>query len=159
MPLFSNTPPDLRQIIDGHINQRWGQLYELEKEWGDRALRYLLMTNSGGAIATLSFLGASQVAIQMTGAKIALFLFILGVVLVGASTAKQFHHMSHLFKSWKADVSNYYTDKVTWEHLRSEDDKRAVADFWDYFLPYGSLASFIGGCIAGAVSLFLGIKS
>ena len=159
MPLYTKTSPDLRHIIDGHINQRWGQLYELEKEWGDRALKYLLMTNSGGAIATLSFLGASQVAIQMTGAKVALFLFILGVVLVGAGTAKQFHHMSSLFKGWKSEVSNYYADKITWEHLREQDEKRAVADFWDYFLPYSSLACFVGGSTAGAVSLFLGVKA
>jgi hypothetical protein len=159
MHLFSKCPPDVRPIIEGHINQRWGQLYELEKEWGERALKYLLMTNSGGAIATLSFLGASQVAIQMTGAKVALFLFVLGVVLVGASTAKQFHHMSRLFTGWKADVANYYSDKVTWGHVQEQDKCRAVNDLWDYLFPYGAFLSFIGGCIAGAVSLFAGGKT
>jgi hypothetical protein len=155
MELFSKQDPAVRQSLNAHINQRWGQLYEHEKEWGERALRYLLLTNSGGAIATLGFLGGSPTAINLLGAKIALFLFVLGVFLVGVSTAKQFHHMSNLFKSWKYDVDNYYADKITWEHLHSEDKRRAAEDFWDYLIPYSAFGCFIGGSISGAISLFL----
>lgn len=153
MELFSKQDPMVRQSLDAIINQRWGQLYELEKDWGERALKYLLLTNSGGAIATLSFIGASPLAIKMLGARVALVLFLSGVILVGVSTAKQFHHMSGLFKSWKSDVETYYADKITWEHLQDEDKKRAVADLIDYALPYGAFACFLGGCIAGACSL------
>lgn len=155
MELFSKQDPTVRQSLDAHINQRWGQLYELEKEWGEKALRYLLLTNSGGAIATLGFLGASPNAINMLGAKISLFLFVFGVFLVGVSTAKQFHHMSNLFKCWKSDVDNYYADKIAWEHLNEEDKNRSVEDFWDYAIPYLSFGCFIGGSISGAISLFL----
>ena len=155
MELFSKQDPAIRQSLNAHINQRWGQLYELEKEWGERALKYLLLTNSGGAIATLGFLGASPAAINMLGAKISLFLFVLGVFLVGVSTAKTFHHMSRLFKAWKVDVDHYYSDKITWEYLHDEDKKRAVEDFWDYAIPYTSFACFIVGSVSGAISLFV----
>lgn len=155
MDLFSKQDPAVRQSLNGHINQRWGQLYELEKEWGERALKYLLLTNSGGAIATLGFLGASPAAINMLGAKISLFLFVLGVFLVGVSTAKTFHHMSSLFKAYKEDVEHYYSDKITWAHLHEQDKNRTVEDFWDYAIPYSSFGCFIGGSISGALSLFL----
>jgi hypothetical protein len=155
MELFSKQDPAVRQSLNANINQRWGQLYELEKEWGERALKYLLLTNSGGAIATLSFLGASPAAINMVGAKISLFLFVFGVFLVGVSTAKTFHHMSGLFKAWKSDADHYYSDKITWEHLQAEDKKRAVEDFWDYAIPYTSFGCFIAGSVSGAVSLFV----
>jgi len=155
MDLFSKQDPTVRQSLNAHINQRWGQLYELEKEWGERALKYLLLTNSGGAIATLGFLGASPAAINMLGAKISLFFFVFGVFLVGISTAKQFHHMSKLFKCWKSDVDHYYTDKITWEHLHEEDKKRAGDDIWDYVIPYSAFVCFVGGSISGAISLFL----
>lgn len=155
MELFSKQDPAMRQSLGVHINQRWGQLYELEKQWGERALKYLLLTNSGGAIATLGFLGASPSAINMVGAKISLFLFVLGVFLVGVSTAKTFHYMSHLFNAWKTDVDNYYSDKITWEHLHEEDKKRAVPDFWDYAIPYTSFVCFIAGAVSGAISLFV----
>jgi uncharacterized membrane protein YraQ (UPF0718 family) len=90
----------------------------------------------------------------MLGAKISLFLFVLGVILVGVSTTKQFHHMSKLFTSWKSDVDHYYADKITWEHLYAEDKKRSVDDFWDYLIPYLAFGCFIGGSISGAISLF-----
>ena len=153
--LFSKQDPSVRQSLDVHINQRWRQLYELEKEWGERVLRYLLLTNAGGAIATLGFLGGYPTAIKMLGVKISLVLFVLGVFLVGVSTAKLFHDMSHLFKSYKSDVEHYYADKITWGHLREEDKKRAVEDFWDYAIPYSAFSCFIGGSISGAISLFM----
>lgn len=153
MELFSKQDPNIRQNLNAYISERWRQLYHLEKEWGERALRYLLLTNSGGAIATLGFLGASPAAINMMGAKISLSLFVVGVFLVGVSTAKQFHHMSNLFNAWKADVDHYYADKITWDHLRSEDRKRAVDTFWDYAFPYASFGCFIVGSISGAISL------
>lgn len=155
MELFSKQDANIRQSLSAHINQRWGQLYELEKDWGEKALKFLLLTNSGGAIATLSFLGASQVAINSMGVKIALFLFLAGILLVGITTAKTFHDMSSLFKNWKSDVDMYYEDKITWEHLQNEDQRRAVPDSWDYVLPYTSFGFFIAGCFSGACS-FLG---
>ena len=155
MELFSKQDPAVRQSLNAHINQRWGQLYELEKEWGERALKYLLLTNSGGAIATLGFLGASPAAINMPGAKISLFFFVVGVFLVGVSTAKTFHYISHLFKAYTTDVDHYYSDKITWEHLHDEDKKRVVRDFWDYAIPYTSFACFIAGSVFGAISLFV----
>jgi len=81
MEPFSKQDPALRKILGGYINQRWEQLYELEKEWGERALKYLLLTNAGGAIATLSFLGTSPAAIKMPGAKIACHLLLYRGVL------------------------------------------------------------------------------
>ena len=54
---FSETPKELRDERVEHINTRWGQLYELEKESGHTALSYLFITNSGGAVATLAFIG------------------------------------------------------------------------------------------------------
>jgi hypothetical protein len=155
LELFSKQDPALRQSLNEHINQRWKQLYELEKEWSERALKYLFLTNSGGAIATLSFLGASPSSINMCYTKLALSLFILGVVLVGISTAKTFHHMSDISKAWKADVDHYYSDKVTWDYLYAQDKLRAVPSKWDYAIPYASFGCFIFGCILGAINLFM----
>ena len=97
MEKYSKTEPDIRNQRIDHLNTRWGQLYNLEKDWGERAIRYILMTNTGGAIATLSFLGTSDTALSLSAVKVALFFFIFGVFLVGVSTAKTFHHMSSLF--------------------------------------------------------------
>jgi hypothetical protein len=102
----------------------------------------------------LSFLGASKEALNLIGTKIALFFFIIGVLCVGISIAKIYHHMNYLFKSYKRDVVNFYEDKISWETMNEEDTKRAIETFWDYFFPYMSLGCFISGCMAGALALF-----
>ena len=153
MEKYSETDPEIRNQRIDYINTRWGQLYHLEKEWGERALRYLLMTNSGGAIATLSFLGASGTTLSLFPAKCALFLFLFGVFLVGVTTAKTFHHMSDLFKLYKKDAEQYFSNNKSWEQVCAEDDNRAVEDIWDYFFPYTSFVCFILGCIFGAFSI------
>lgn len=155
MENFSKLEPPVRDRVIGHIDRRWRQLYELEKEWGERVLKYLFLTNSGGAIATLSFLGASSSkAMNLVGTKIALFLFVFGVFLAGVATTKIFHRMSRLLKEYKLGVEHFYNDKVSWEYLIEEDKKRSKASFMDYALPYTSFACFVGGSIAGAIALF-----
>jgi hypothetical protein len=154
MNKFSEFDQAVKERLGTQINNRWRQLYELEKEWGERALKYLFLTNSGGAIATLSFLGAYDGALNIVGAKFALFLFVIGVLLAGISTAITFHHMAHLLKEYKLGVNHFYGDKITWEYLIEEDEKRAQAGFWSYAIPYASLACFVFGNMAGAFALF-----
>ena len=156
MTYFSKEKPEVMQRQIDQINTRWAQLYELEKEWAERALKFLLFSNSGGAIATLSFLGAAPKAIDLVGAKIALFLFVCGVFLVGVVTAKTFHSMSGVFQGWRIDTENFYKDGLTWEEINKRDESRAANDCWDYVIPYASFICFFVGCVAGAVALFTG---
>jgi hypothetical protein len=154
MENFSKLDPAVRDRFIGHIDRRWRQLYDLEKEWGERAFKYLFLTNSGGAIAMLSFLGAYDKALNLVGTKIALFLFVFGVFLVGISTAKTFHYFSRLLKEYTLGVHDFYSDKISYDHLIEEDKKRVKVSFMDYGIPYASFACFVGGSIAGAIALF-----
>ena len=142
MGYYSEHPAELRKARLNHIDHRWGQLHALETEWGEKAIKYLLLTNSGGAIATLSFLGASKAALGSTGAKLALFLFIFGVFLVGVMTAKQFHFSSNLFKSYKCDVEEYFSDSLQWQQLAGQDEERSKEDLFDYIIPYSSFGEY-----------------
>lgn len=150
---FNETPPELRKERIEHIKTRWGQLYELEKEFGLTALSYLFLTNAGGAAATLAFIGTIGKNSIGLGAKIALALFVVGVIFSGISRAKQFHHMSGLFSNWKRLVSEYFSGEKTWEEINREDDEKAVDDFLDYAFPYASFGCFILGSCAGFYAL------
>ncbi|MGH7824985.1 MAG: hypothetical protein ACREQ7_07385 [Candidatus Binatia bacterium] len=55
------------------VDIRWNQLNALAKEDAERAINYLLLTNAGGAIATLSFLGAVESIRSQWAPKGALF--------------------------------------------------------------------------------------
>ena len=158
MPLAALLNSQENQELKSHrieyINRRWSQLCALEKEWAERATKYLLATNSGGAVAVLSFLGASAKARSLTGPAIALVLFLLGVVLVGIFNAYQYHRISNLFYGWKKDSENYFANKISWDLLIEEDEKRTKPSRLAYCLCYGAFLSFIVGCICGAIAIF-----
>ena len=84
----SKTSLEPREYQDQHINQRWEQLYKLEKESGLTALQYLFLINAGGSAATLAFIGTIGAQSIGLGVKIALALFISGVILSGISPSK-----------------------------------------------------------------------
>ena len=139
---------------EAHISRRWSQLYHLEKEWGERALKYLFMTNSGGAIATLGFLGAAPNAVNIFWAKLSLTGFALGVFFVGVATARIYHFMARLFRSWKSDAHLYYSGRKAWDSMVRDDEERSQGGFSDYVFPYLSFFFFVAGSALGAVGLF-----
>lgn len=155
MANFTDQPPEVRKIYIDLVNQRWGQLHALEKEWFERAIQYLFLLNSGGAIATLSFLGASKIPFaSATGVKVSLGSFILGIVLVGLSVAKSYYRMAGLFRHYRKNVNLYFKDQISWEYLTDKDEKRSEARWLDHLLPWLSFGCFIIGCGLGSFSLF-----
>ena len=71
--------PELVSRALSWINTRWSQLYQLEKEAGELSIKYLFLTNAGGAVAILGFIGASQSLGAIGAVRIALLLFALGL--------------------------------------------------------------------------------
>jgi uncharacterized membrane protein len=152
--LFSNQSLPTQNILVGRINERWRQLHALEKEWAERAVQYLFLTNAGGAIATLSFLGASEKAFNRTGLKWSLALFVGGLILVGFVMAKTYYHMSGLFKHYRRAVDSYFHDQITWDDMNRQDARRSEDKFVGHVLPWAAFLFFALGCIVGGYSLF-----
>lgn len=151
--MYQEQSPAAKNNLNNSINQRWGQLYELQKEQGDTAIKYLFFTNSGGAIATLGFLGAFPESIKMVGAVIALIMYMVGVIMVGMIHARNYHKFTKLFDGWKHDVNTFYQNKISWRQLHDQDDARSGENYKDYVLPYAAFILFIAGSISGAMSL------
>jgi hypothetical protein len=152
--LFSNQSLPTQNILVGRINERWRQLHALEREWAERAVQYLFLTNAGGAIATLSFLGASEKAFNRTGLKCSSALFVGGLILVGFVVAKTYYHMSGLFKHYRRAVDSYFHDQITWRDMNRHDARRSEDKFVGHVLPWAAFLFFALGCIVGGYSLF-----
>ncbi len=88
------------------------------------------------------------------GTKLALFLFVVGLIFAGITIAKTFHHMSSLLKKYIQSVEDFYSEKITWTALSDADKERAVTDCFDYIIPYLSFFCFIAGSGIGAYALF-----
>ncbi|MES2013917.1 MAG: hypothetical protein V4445_09205 [Pseudomonadota bacterium] len=147
-----------RQNSIDYLNQRWKQLYELDKEWAEQAWKYLFLTNSGGAVAMLSFLGAYKENSHIIFLKAALVCFVIGVFLVGICIARMFHHINNIFKLYRVDANKFLTGEICWMDLTKNDEDRTSPSpckkFWNNFWPYSSFFCFIIGSSLGAVALF-----
>lgn len=143
----------IKQFQIDYINRRWSQLHSLQKEWAEVAIKYLFYTNSGGAVAVLSFMGSSEEARAATGSRISLVCFGLGILLVGVFHAFQYHRISGAFEAWKVNSRDFLTRKVDWDSLNQADDQRSRTSVWAHCLAYSAFAAFIVGCLAGFCSL------
>ena len=139
-----------------YINTRWSQLYELEKEWGKEAIKYLLLTNAGGAVATLSFIGTSQEIRESLPPKLALIFFIIGLVSSDIMIAYAYKTMSRLFDAWQKDVGAHDRKEFDYDMLVQRDDERVPNGVVDRILGYTSLLSFIIGSLVGVLGLLSG---
>ena len=136
-----------------YINTRWNQLYELEKEWGKEAIKYLMFTNAGGAIATLSFIGTSEEVRGSLPPKLALIFFFIGLVSSGIMIAYAYETMSRLFDAWQRDVNAHNKKEFDYHTLVKRDGERVPNGVLDRILGYTSLLSFIIGFLIGAIGL------
>jgi len=60
MSLYKDIPDAQKPAFVEIINRRWGQLNGLERDWSDKAVKYLFVTNSGGAVALLNFISIKR---------------------------------------------------------------------------------------------------
>ncbi|MBW8363238.1 MAG: hypothetical protein K0M39_01630 [Rhizobium sp.] len=138
-----------------YVDTRWDQLLRLVEDSELRALKYLTLTNAGGAVATLSFLGASESVRKLLLPKISLGFFISGLFAVGVLAALSAHKMAYLLREWKLTANKYTSDETTWGDLLAEDNARvekgrkAIISF-----AYLAFACFIAGALVGLWALF-----
>ncbi|WP_421955638.1 hypothetical protein [Polaromonas sp.] len=156
MTLFSELDQDRKGRVIAHVDRRWGQLHGLEKDWGDKTYKFLLLTNSGGAIATLSFLGAFGKALNIFPAKLALFAFVAGVIFTGVGLACAYHRFARLYRSYRGDANRFFKDELTWETVLAEDEKRSRGpNRLSTTIAYGCFGLFILGCLSGGYAVFV----
>jgi hypothetical protein len=121
--------------------------------WIDRVLRYLFLTNAGGAIAVLSFMGASENVRAVSGPKWALGFFVVGLILLGILSAYQLYHSANLNAQWRRSLQQYLAGRITWDLLIEGDQERSyvVTSYFGYLFGYGSFICFCGGSVIGLV--------
>jgi len=146
---YSETNEEMRQHRMKYIDERWGQLSNMAQEASQRAVNLLFLINSGGAVAMLSFMGASEKIRTLAGPKYSLGIFVLGIILTAILNAYILHRLEWIFTNWRKDVRGYYEDQINWQDLNKADDERSWSNNIEYVLGYAAFACFIVGAIFG----------
>jgi hypothetical protein len=150
---LNETESQLRAARLKYIDTRWEQLNELGKEASERAIKYLLLTNAGGAVAMLSYFGANEEARSLVQAKVALGFFLFGILFVGVLDALILHRIERIFKHWRQASQQYLENNLDWETLDQKDDEISYKVWPQYLVGYMSFFCLIAGAITGLCSL------
>lgn len=146
---FSDDSPEHREANIGYANERWRQLYNVQSDWATEGIKYLMLVNSGGAVAMLAFLGSVEKARDLAWPKVTLGFFAMGIVLIGFLHVLRHYRILQLFKKWRESVNEYFTDQKDWSQIIKEDEKRTSQFDWALQLAYISFACFISGIVVG----------
>jgi hypothetical protein len=150
---YSEHPDEAKKAWTEYINGRWKDLSDLQQEAARAAGTYLMVTNSGGAIAVLSFMGAMKTTTPITTAPAMLLAFVFGIVLVGLGRAAAYYRISVRYRKWRQGVARFYRDEWTWTELVADDEKMG----WHFppgdILGWGAFVCFLAGVALGLAVL------
>lgn len=137
---LSEMHSDLQKARCEYVESRWTGLVDHINKSVEDIWKYLLLVNSGGAVALMSLMGAKDSLTPFSCASYVLALLMLGVLFVGIAKAANYYRLYYLFSRWKSDVNQFYADDMCWDELTKKDDVRSryfyLADLfgWASFL-------------------------
>ncbi len=146
--------PEVRIARERFIEHREKQLQSIATTASETAIKYLFVTNAGGAVAILAFLGAiAEKPVEIGMLKYSLALFFVGVILVGIYRAYLVHVYMDIFKQYQFSVKNYFGERKDWDDFYSEVESQVKPNKIPHILGYSSFVCFIGGSLLGVFSL------
>jgi hypothetical protein len=149
----SETPGNLKAFRTNYLDKRWAQLNGLVGDYADGVIKYLFLINSGGVVAIMSFMGTSIDIRNNFQVKSALFLFGVGILLVGCLKIFLYHKVEWIYKNWRKNSHNYLNDKIGWNKLIEDDNERSFSNTKAYLIGYGAFFAFLIGSGFGALGL------
>ncbi|SEO76545.1 hypothetical protein SAMN02800692_2005 [Luteibacter sp. UNC138MFCol5.1] len=158
---FSEMPDDYRKFTHDFCQARSTQLIALTKEATDAVIKQVFLVNAGGAVAVLSFMGASPEARELLLAKWALVFFGVGITLVIVLSIIRYHFFAGLALGYNADLRRFFDDEIDEDELLSNDSNRVDNKTRDRLMHgagYLAVLAFVAGAIVGACSLFVPSK-
>ena len=152
---YNQTSPKIAESNIAYINQRWGQLSELELAWYGDAIKFLFLVNSGAAATVLAFIGAVEGVRGLLWTWLMLLCFTIGIILVGLLHISRVLRVDRLYKNWRQSTVQYYESKLCWETMLENDDKLAYSFNWAYVWGYSAFGFFVTGVLIGALNFNL----
>ena len=130
MTLWSAIPEPQQKVLHQWADGRYELLRRMAEDSAVRLVRYLVLTNSGGAISIISFMGASDSVRDSVYAKFALALFVIGLILIGIAMTQLTISNDKNYTELVKDQERMYRDEISWKQFTENDNSRIKQMLW-----------------------------
>jgi hypothetical protein len=159
---YSPAQDELWRSRNEYISTRWKGIFELLSWTLNRILNYLFALNTGGLVASLTYI-ATKPRTNLTTA--AIIFFALGVLFILLHAAWYYYYALNLFNAYKTDVTQYYESNLDWKNLNKRDEdwknlnkrdeERSEKDSQrGFYLGWGAGLAFVFGLYCGIAALW-----
>jgi len=114
--------------------------------------KYLILANSGGILATLTYLQSLTNTAPSTYIKTSITLFVIGLILISVALFWVYYRAWDIDNKYRQEMSRFYTNDISIIELRRRDNERTKSDKVEYVLAVLSFLSFVVAIISGAVN-------
>ena len=133
---------------DGHITTRWVGLQGSVRAAFSRVVNYLFLLNTGGTVASLTYLAAHP---STPAIAVSMWLFIAGIILITIHAAWDYYRCEIRFRRYRSNVTLFLEDKMDWEVLLDRDEQALKGDWIGHALGWASGVAFCVGALVGAM--------
>ena len=148
-------PDETRRARERFIDNREKQLQSGAMEAVDSTIKFLFLTNSGGALALLAYMGSvASLETISSSLKVSLAFFFFGVVLIGIYRAYTVHIRLDIFIHFQKITKEYFNNASDWDAYFTEMEAKVKPSNIGYVLGYGSFLCFLVGSGIGVAGLF-----
>jgi len=155
---YSDYDEQWRDFTGKFIRERWGQLNSMIRDVINKITQFLFLTNSGGAVAILSYMGVNSDARKLLGPRLSLTCFLLGLIIYGFYLAMYYYFNDDLIRKWNADSDKFFRDELGWKQLNDDDEERVNSNKMIIVLPklaWASFGFFVLGSVIGLYSFLI----
>ena len=143
---YSETPEVQRRGRSNYIDSRWGGLVEFLRRSEERVLNYVFILNGSSLVAALIYIATKSsnsficASIVCSG---------IGVLAILIHATWGYYRAESIFRAYRADVRDYFGDKLDWEVLTDRDEARSVGALIGHGLGWLAGCSFVAALVFG----------
>jgi|WetSurMetagenome_2_1015567.scaffolds.fasta_scaffold45917_2 hypothetical protein len=137
---------NFRKSVVQYIDECWAGHRESALSTLRRITNYLFVLNSGGLIASLTYVAATTCT---KGMSISIWLFSIGVLSISLHAALDYYLCEHFFRSFREDINQFYKDELDWEVMTDRNSQRGNSDWYLHVLGWLSGILFFAGLFNG----------
>ncbi|MEY2499719.1 MAG: hypothetical protein QOI07_53 [Verrucomicrobiota bacterium] len=148
---FRDMPQAAALLEKGYIHERWNDHQRSVKNSFRRIVEYLFLLNTGGVVATATYIATKPTSIS--DMKGPMWLFIAGVIFITFHAVWDYYRCLLLFKRYRENVLEFVADKIEWEVLVDRDAHGVHGEWVGHVLGWLSGTCFVFGVIRGGFSI------